>query len=135
MANFVEFVAEGRGSRALADALTASEKRLEDFRVDLDGLRRSRHEVFSAPPREWLAERMMTIQTVLERRTQRSALLLRKLLGPIRMEPVTPDIGRPYYRALSDLDVLAIVENDPDSTDSEPGSNSLQWWRRRESNS
>ena len=69
------------------------------------------------------------------RRTQRSALLLRKLLGPIRMEPVTPDIGRPYYRALSDLDVLAIVENDPDSTDSEPGSNSLQWWRRRESNS
>jgi len=27
--NFVEFVAEGRGSRALADALTASEKRLE----------------------------------------------------------------------------------------------------------
>lgn len=69
------------------------------------------------------------------RRTQRSALLLRKLLGPIRMEPVTPDIGRPYYRALSDLDVLAIVENDPDSTDSDPGSNSLQWWRRRESTS
>ena len=103
--------------------------------LDLDGLRRSRHEVFAAPPREWLAERMMTIQTVLERRTQRSALLLRKLLGPIRMEPVTPDIGRPYYWALSDLDVLAIVENDPDSTDSDPGSNSLQWWRRRESTS
>ena len=38
-------------------------------------------------------------------------------------------------QALSDLDVLAIVENDPDSTDSEPGSNSLQWWRRRESTS
>jgi len=134
VANFIEFVAEGRGSRALADALTASEKRLEDFRADLDGLRRSRNEVFSAPPREWLAERMMTIQTVLERRTQRSALLLRKLLGTIRMEPVTPEIGRPYYRALSDLDALAIVEIDPDSPDSESGSNSLQWWRRRESN-
>ncbi len=132
--NFVEFVAEGRGTRALADALTASEKRLEDFRLDLDGLRRSQHEVFSAPPREWLAERMMTMQTVLERRTQRSALLLRKLLGTIRMEPVTPEIGRPYYRALSHLDALAIVEIDPDSPDSEPGSNSLQWWRRRESN-
>ncbi len=52
----------------------------------------------------------------------------------IRTEPVTPDIGRPYYRALSDLDVLAIVEIDPDSPDSEPSSNSLQWWRRRESN-
>ncbi len=76
----------------------------------------------------------MTMQAVLERRTQRSALLLRKLLGTIRMEPVTPEIGRPYYRALSDLDALAIVEIDPDSPDSESGSNSLQWWRRRESN-
>ena len=65
---------------------------------------------FSAPPREWLVERIATIQTVLERRTERSALLLRKLLGPIRMEPVKPDIGRPYYRARSNLDVLAIVE-------------------------
>ena len=62
----------------------------------------------------------MPMQTVLERRTKRSALLLRKLLGPIRMEPVTPDIGRPYYRARSDLDVLAVVENDPDSTYAEP---------------
>ena len=44
---------------------------------------------------------------------RRSALLLRKLLGTIRMEPVTPEIGRPYYRALSDLDALAIVEKRP----------------------
>ena len=51
------------------------------------------------------------------------------------MEPVTPEIGRPYYRALSDLDALVIMEIDPDSPDSESGSISLQWWRRRESNS
>ena len=132
--NFIEFVAEGRGSRALADALTASEKRVEDLRTDLEGLRRSQRDVFSAPPREWLAERIVTLQSVLERRTERSALLLRKVLGTIRLEPVAPDVGRPYYRALSNLDVLAIVENDPDSLDPEPGSTSLQWWRRRESN-
>ena len=135
VANFIEFVAEGRGSRALADALTTSEKRVEDLRTDLEGLRRSQRDVFSAPPREWLAERIVTLQSVLERRTERSALLLRKLLGPIKLEPVTPDVGRPYYRALSYLDVLAIVENDPDSPDPEPGSTSLQWWRRRPSNS
>ena len=112
----------------------ASEKRVEDFRTELDGLRRSEHDIFTPPPREWLTERMVTLQTVLERRTARSALLLRRLLGKVRMEPVTPDIGRPYYRALTNLDALAIVENDPDSPDSEPGSTSLQWWRRRESN-
>ena len=117
VANFIEFVAEGRGSRALGSALTASETRLKELRIDLEGLRRSQDEVFLAPPREWITERIGTIQTVLERRTERSALLLRKLLGVIRMEPVKPDIGRPYYRALSDLDALAIVENDPDSAE------------------
>ena len=131
VANFIEFVAEGRGSRALAEALTESEGRLENLGAELEGLRRSQHDVFSAPPREWLAERIVKIQTVFERRTERSALLLRKLLGRIRMEPVKPDIGRPYYRARSNLDVLAIVENDPDSSDPEPGSTSLLWWRRR----
>ena len=129
--NFIEFIAEGRGSRALAQALVASEERLEDLKSELEGLRRSQRDVFSIPPREWLAERIVTLQAVLERRTERSALLLRKLLGPIRLEPVTPDVGRPYYRALSNLDALAIVENDPDSPDPEPGSTSLQWWRRR----
>ena len=63
------------------------------------------------------------MQTVLERQTQRSALLLRKLLGTIRMEPVTPEIGRRYYRALSDLDALAIVEIDPDSPGVQSNSN------------
>ena len=134
VANFIEFVAEGRGSRALADALTASEKRVGDLRTELEGLRRNQRDVFSAPPREWLAERIETLQAVLEHRTERSALLLRRLLGTIRMEPVTPDVGRPYYRALSNLDALAIVENDPDSPDPEPGSTALHWWRRRESN-
>ena len=134
VANFVEFVAEGHGSRALVEALTASENRLENLRTELAGLRRSQREVFSTPPREWLAERIKTLQTVLERRTERSDLLLRKLLGPVKMEPGAPDVGRPYYRARSNLDALAILENDPDSPDPEPGSTALQWWRRRESN-
>ena len=134
VANFIEFVAEGRGSRALAQALVASEKRLKEFKIELQELRQSRREVFAAPPREWLAERIETLQAILERRTEHSALILRKLLGTISLEPVTPDVGRPYYRALSNLDVLAIVENDPDPGDPEPGSTSLQWWRRRESN-
>ena len=132
--NFIEFIAEGRGSRALAEALTASEKRVDELRTELESLRLSRRDVFSAPPREWLAERIETLQAVLERRTEKSALLLRKVLGTIRLEPVTPEVGRPYYRAISNLDALAIVENDPDSPDPEPGSTSLQWWRRRESN-
>jgi hypothetical protein len=48
-------------------------------------------------------------------------------------QPVTPDIGRPFYRALTTLDALALVD-EPPSTGAEGGSNSLQRWRRRESN-
>ena len=136
VANFVEFIGEGRGSRALADALAASEKRVEALRAELEVLRRSREAAFAIPPKEWIEERITTIQPVLERRTERSALLLRKLLGTIQMEPVTPEVGRRYYRARTSLDVLAVLDEDPGtkSKDSDPGSNSLQWWRRRESN-
>jgi hypothetical protein len=84
------------------------------------------------PPVEWIKERLSNLQEVLEQRTARSAQGLRDLLGPIRMELVTPDIGRPFYRAVTTLDVLALTEPPPASA--EGGSNSLQRWRRRELN-
>ena len=32
---------------------------------------------------------------------------LRSLLGPIRLDLATPDIGRPFYNAVTALDTLA----------------------------
>jgi len=81
----------------------------------------------------WVAKRVTKLQQMLESRTERSALLLRKLLGRIRLEPVKPDIGRPYFRAVSTLQPLALLEMDP-SPGSEDGSNASRWWRRRELN-
>ena len=74
----------------------------------------------------------MRVQELLERRTAPSAVLLRKLLGKIRLEPVVPEVGKPYYRAVTNLDVLALVEGEPSSDGSEPGANTLHWWRRRD---
>ncbi len=103
--------------------------------AEIKALGRGRELGFTVLPREWVEERLATVQEVLERRTERSALILRKLLGTIRMEAVKPDVGRPYYRARTNLDVLAILEDaEAESKDSDPGSNSLHWWRRRESN-
>lgn len=45
------------------------------------------------------------------------------------MEPVKPDIGRPYFRAVSTLQPLALLEMDP-SPGSGDGSNPLRWWTR-----
>ena len=97
----------------------------------VDALRRSHEKVFQPPAIERVKDRLENLQEVLHNRTARSARTLRDLLGPIRLELVTPDIGRPFYRAITTLDALALIE--PPSG-AEGGSNSLQRWRRRELN-
>src|SRR6266511_2442609 len=123
LANFIEFVGEGRGSRAVGQALVETERRVEDLTEDLKGLRSTREKVFRAPPVEWIRERLDRLQDVLERNTGPSALLLRRVLGPICLEPVAVDIGRPHYRAVTAIDTLALIETEPDSQGAEPGSN------------
>ena len=134
LANFVDFIGEGRGSRALASALTETERRVETLREEVDGLRRSRDAIFQAPPIEWIEERLAKLRPVLEQATERSAQLLRQILGTIRLEPTRGDIGRPYYLARTSIDTLALLDPVPGAEGSESGLNSLRWWRRRESN-
>ncbi len=133
-ANFVDFIGEGRGSTALGKALVETERRVEALRAELEGLQRSREKVFQAPPIEWVEERLGEFQKVLERRTETSARLLRRIVGPIRLEPQQVDIGRPYYLARTALDALVLIEKPPSGTGPEGGSNSLRWWRRWDSN-
>ena len=68
------------------------------------------------------------VQELLEQQTARSGLLLRGMLAPVRLMPVIPDIGRAYYRAETAIGVFELLSG------SDAGSNSLQWWRRGESN-
>jgi len=118
----------------LADALLESEKRRDGLRAELELLRRAQEAVSSIPPLIWIQERVSVLQEVLERRTERSALLLRALLGKIRLDPVAREGGRAYYRAVSKLQVLALLDVQPGPEGPEPGSTHLSWWRRRELN-
>jgi hypothetical protein len=111
-----------------------TERRLEALREELQGLRRGSEKVFQAPPLEWIEERLAGMQQVLERRTERSAMLLRRLLGKIKLERTKGEIGRPYYMARTTLDTLSLLAPPPGEDGPEAGSNSLRWWRRRESN-
>ncbi len=110
LANFVDFIGEGRGSQALAKALVETERRVDHLDEEVEALRRSRQKIFRPPPIEWIKDRLQNIHQVLEQRTAWSAQVLRNLLGPIRLELVTPDIGRPFYRAVTTLDALALIE-------------------------
>ena len=140
--NFVAYIAEGRSSEAISKALEAEERRAKQLSTDLNILKASSDRIFQTPPLEWIEERVSSLQKLLEKRVGKSALILRKLLGKIQLEPVKPDIGKPYLRAVSRLQTLALLETDPGLIGKEPGlsyepeygSNSLQWWRRWESN-
>ena len=134
LTNFVDFIGEGRGSQALANALIETEGRVEALRSELDALRRSRKKVFQSPPMEWIEERLSRVQEVLERRTEQSALLLRDVLGTIRLEPQRGDVGRPYYLARTSIDCIALLKTPPGAEAPDGGSSSLREWRRRESN-
>lgn len=132
IANFVEFIGEGRGSQALASALDRVEKDAAALRAEIEGLSRSREAIFQPPPEAWVTERLATLQSVLERKTEQAALILRRILGPIVLEPVRPAVGRPYYRARSNLDALALLEPEAEEEPApEAGSTVL---RRGESN-
>ncbi len=107
LANFVDFIGEGRGSQALAKALIETERRVDSLSDEVDALRRSRERIFRPPPIEWIKDRLDYLQEVLEQRTALSAQTLRHLLGPITLQPVSPEIGRPFYRATTTIDALA----------------------------
>jgi site-specific DNA recombinase len=134
LAHFVDFIGEGRGSRTLAQALLDTERKVDTLKEELDGLRRSRDKIFQTPPRAWIEERLTRMREILEHCTERSGPILRNLLGPLRLEPTRGDIGRPYYIARSSLNTLALLETPSDDGQVCTGSNSLRWWRRRDSN-
>ena len=95
--NLIEFVAEGRGSKALGKALDDAERRVESLQEEIASLTASRERVFKVPPPEWIEERILKLQGVLEQNTEKSALLLRDILGPIRLEPVHEEGKKPFY--------------------------------------
>jgi site-specific DNA recombinase len=134
LANFVDFIGEGRGSQALAKALVETERRVEALREELGGLRWSGDKVFQAPPVEWIEQRLEQLGEVLDRRTGKSAIALRRLLGKIRMEPTQGDIGKPYYVAKTSIDALEILNEPQKKNRRDGGSNSSLWWSRRGSN-
>ena len=129
VANLIDFIGSGKGTRALGEALEQAEHAAEALRDELCALEATAEAIFEPPPVEWIAAPSQRDPgELLERQTGRSALLLRRILGPVRLMPVRPEIGRPYYQAETALQALELLEAP------EAGSNWSRQWRRGESN-
>ena len=77
------------------------------------------------PPLEWIQERLSKLKEILERNSDRSGLLLRKLLGPLRLEPTCGgENARPIYKATTALNTLALLDPLMEDEEREGGSNS-----------
>lgn len=114
---------------ALTEQLTRAEQiRHVIERVEAEVAKPSEH----LPETIRTKERLSRVQEVLERRTEQSALLLRDVLGTIRLEPRKGDVGRPYYLAETSIDCIALLEKPTGAEAPDGGSNSLRQWRRQE---
>ena len=82
------------------------------------------------PSRSWVEKRLAALRELLDRRTEASALMLRRLLGRTVLEPVYPQQGKPYYVARTAIDVLVLVESPGSDPTSDPGASSFGWWTR-----
>jgi DNA invertase Pin-like site-specific DNA recombinase len=128
IANYIEFIGGGKGTRALGEALSAAEQKAAILRSDLKAYEASAGAVFKAPPVEWIADQLRALQPLLEAEPSRSGLLLRRVLGPVRLEPIAPQVGKAYYQAETTLQTLDLIEAP------EGGSTWSHWWRRWASN-
>ena len=97
----------------------------------MKSLEQTKNDAFEPPPVEWLSHKVGKVQKVLEQKTEKSALLLRKLVGKVTLTPKVPEVGKPYYHARSRLKSFALLEGRGNRKDSKEGSNWGQWWRWR----
>ena len=84
--NYLNYIKRGNLSKAVSDALNEAEKRGENLKQELGSLEFQKENSFKAPPKEWIDHRLGRLRETLSKNTVTSALALKELLGPIRLE-------------------------------------------------
>lgn len=143
--NYLNYIKIGNFSSAVSTALKDAEAKHEDLRQELESLEFQKQNTFKAPPREWVDHRLQKLRETLNKKTTSVALLLKRLLGVIWLEPVSepgedwygianapsplpsPHRGegisgfKPYYVAHTKAQTLVLLDK---------GANWERWWAR-----
>jgi site-specific DNA recombinase len=123
--NYLNFIKLGNLSRAVSDALTEAEKKNEELKLEVESLEYQKENNFKAPPKEWINYRLEDLRETLNKNTVSSALALKELLAPIKLEPILTkesDLYRlfegeernfePYYVAHTKIRTLALLNDE-----------------------
>ncbi len=134
LTNFINFIGEGKGTISLNQALLDTEIKIDSLKNEIGFLNNAYSKVIQAPTNEWIERRLSRIQKLLDRKTERSALVLRNVLGPIELEPVLPEREWPYYIAHTTFETISILENKFAPSHEDKGANQFHWWSQAGSN-
>ena len=111
LTNLINFIGEGKGTVSLKQALLDTEIKIDSLKNEIDFLNNTYSNVIQAPIDKWIGGRLSHIQKLLNRKTGKSAMVLRSVLGPIELEPVLPECEQPYYIAHTTFETISILED------------------------
>ena len=79
--NFIEFIASGRATPALAEALSQAEEQVKTLSAEVKSMEAAKDHAFTPPPRAWIIDRITKLNQLFAARTEKSALALRASLA------------------------------------------------------
>ena len=68
LANFINFIGEGKGTISLNQALLDTENKIDSLKNEICFLNNAYSKVIQAPTNEWIEERLSHIQKLLDRK-------------------------------------------------------------------
>jgi len=129
--NYAESIRQGSMSKTIIQRLDDAEVTKGRLDREVDALEKAKANMFTAPSKELIERQVKKLKSMLKDKPEEAAQILRRLFGRIVFHPVYPEGEKPYYRLTSKVQTLALLKEDEGSS---IRSNTVHWWRRRESN-
>lgn len=124
----IEFLVNGEGE-SVRQAFEETEANIRSLKVDIECLNKALQNAVVRPSKEWIGATVAELKSLLQMKTEKSALVLRNVLGEeIVLTPEVNEKGKKFYKATTKIGTLSLLGK------SEKGSNSFVWWRWGESN-
>ena len=128
ISGLIQFIASGDTSETVRAALRENEGRSTALQTEIESLEKAHQDRVVRPSKEWVASKVMELKELLSIRTEKSAIILREILGPVTLTPTTNEHGKEFYTATTKIGTISLLGS------SEDGSKSFLKWRWRESN-
>lgn len=128
ISTLIDFITKGDVSDAVRIALRENESRLTSLQSEIESLEKAHQDKLVRPSKDWIAMKVVELKELLSMRTEKSAMILREILGPVTLTPTKDENGKEYYTATTKIGTISLLGRSDD------GSKSFLKWRWGELN-